>query len=122
MAEKKEFTQAKIDKVVENRLARDKRRHNEKLEAIRAEAKSPDYKQEYEEKTEEFLKLLKQAKLTDAGMSINQAEHYVGYILAESEEEIETEAGELAADVLGNVKSYSDPSEKNKGTWNPFSR
>lgn len=128
--EKKVFTQEQIDKTIQERIGREKRKHAEEIESIQnGDIELPegetDYKQVYEENNALYFNLLKQSKLTDAGMTIDQAEYYAGYIVAGSEEGIETEASELAGDVLkgqqGNVKRYADPSQGKKGgTWNPF--
>jgi hypothetical protein len=117
MADEKLFTQEEINEIIQDRLARAKRKHEEELEKIREELPegARDYKKEYHEN-------LRKIKLIDVGFSFNEADRYAKYITAEEPEQIEQEANLLAEDVLPGKKQqqdYADPGQK-KSVWNPF--
>lgn len=124
MSEEKTFTQEHVDKVIQNRLARVRAKQAKEIEEIRNGAELPegetDWKQVYDDNKARYLSLVKQSKLTGAGFSPDQVERYVRYIESESEEEIEAEALDIAADVLKGKPSYADPTGKKSGKWNPW--
>ena len=64
----------------------------------------------------EYLAKLKQVKLAEAGISIDEVDTYARYIEAEDEAEIENQALKVVADVKGTGK----PQVRDEKTWNPF--
>lgn len=69
---------------------------------------------ELEQLKAEYIAKLKQVKLAEAGISIDEVDTYTRYIDAEDEAEIEKQAQKVVADIEGSSK----PDEK----WNPFEK
>lgn len=71
---------------------------------------------ELEKLKAEYLAKLKQVKLAEAGMSIDEVDTYARYIDAEDEADIENQA----LKVVDDVKGASKPQVRDEKTWNPF--
>jgi hypothetical protein len=111
----KVFTQDEIDRIVKERLKRERAKLDRELVDIQAEidAKYPDYKGMY-------IDALKRKSLTDAGMPIEQVDRYVKYIEdSEDADEVKRQAREFTELAGFNGKGESK-SKSNKSKWNPF--
>lgn len=114
--EEKAFTQAEVDRIVKDRLARDRKKQKEEEELKQAEEQGK-YKELYE-KTQEQLaeitrKSLLDSALLKAGYTEDQIERYSKYIEGEDESEINESVQELVKDITpGNSKEQlgDDPS------------
>lgn len=129
--DEKTFTQADIDRIVKERLDREKRKRDEALEEERRKAEEQrlaeegKYKELYEklqaeladrekkaeEARKETLKTKKESLLTKAGYSEDQVAKYLKYIEGESDEDIQASLDALKADIP--PKKYVDPSAGN---------
>ncbi|MTW85088.1 hypothetical protein F3157_05375 [Virgibacillus dakarensis] len=109
MQEERLFTQEEVDKIIQKRIAREKKKNERERDE-----NGLSYKERY-------YSVLKQKSLIDAGVPIDQAERYAKYINSEDQAEIEQQALELAEDLQEKPKAYADPSQR-KSVWRPFSR
>lgn len=71
---------------------------------------------ELEKLKAEYVEKLRQVKLAEAGISIDEVDTYTRYIDAEDEADIEKQAQKVVADVKGTGK----PQVRDEKTWNPF--
>jgi hypothetical protein len=113
--EEKTFTQDEVDRIIKERLKRERAKVDKELVDIQAEidAEYPDYKGMY-------IDALKRKSLTDAGMPIEQVDRYVRYIDdSEDADEVKRQAREFteSAGLIGKGESKS---KSNRNTWNPF--
>ena len=114
--EDKAFTQAEVDRIVKDRLARERKKQKEEEELKQAEEQGK-YKELYE-KTQEQLaeitrKALLESALLKAGYTEDQIERYSKYIEGEDESEINESVQVLVKDITpGNSKEQlgDDPS------------
>lgn len=114
--EEKAFTQAEVDRIVKDRLARERKKQKEEEELKQAEEQGK-YKELYE-KTQEQLaeitrKALLESALLKAGYTEDQIERYSKYVEGEDESEINESVQELVKDITpGNSKEQlgDDPS------------
>lgn len=120
MSEEKTFTQEEVNQIVSERLEREKRKREEAIEEIQAQA-TKDMKEEY-------FKVYKKSKLIEAGVKFDKADEILWMIKGESEEEIKANiaiiAPELTPEYLVDAKpskrGYADPSQRGRRRWNPF--
>jgi len=65
---------------------------------------------------DEYLKKLKQLKLAETGMSLEEAKRLQPLIKGEDEQDIEKQAKEIAQDLISTPINVRDEN----GTWKPF--
>ncbi|MFD2654492.1 hypothetical protein [Gracilibacillus thailandensis] len=130
MSEEKLFTQEEVNKIVQERLEREKRKTERELEQIRTEVPEggTDYKKLYEELCKELAEReadeAKEQALLNAGFDQESVNRYKKYLDKVEEDEYEETAHFLFEHSPMNKKqsqSYADPSQKRgKSVWNPF--
>lgn len=114
MSDEKRFTQEDVDRIVQERLKREKAKEEREKVDVQAEvdAEIPDYKALY------FSKL-KQVKLLDAGVPMEKIDRVQKYITDGPPEEIDRQAKMLAEEA--GVTNQTRPNEKQAtGKWRPF--
>jgi hypothetical protein len=125
--EGKTFTQAEIDRIVKERLERDRKKREAEAEKEReaAEKKRLEEKEEYKELYEKLQKereadrlaaieSKKESLLAKAGYDESQVERYTKYLSGETDEELHASLESLKADVpTKKEKQYGDPSPGN---------
>jgi S-adenosylmethionine:diacylglycerol 3-amino-3-carboxypropyl transferase len=129
--EEPKFTQAEVDRIIKERLEREKRKREEALERERQEAErkrleeQEQYKELYEklkaelaEKEAKALEASKRALLAQAGYTEGQVNRYVKYITGNTEEELKASLEELKADIPPKT-AYVDPSVMNPRVHTP---
>ncbi len=141
-----ELTQEKVNEIVQERLKREKAKHEKEVEQLKAriaelEGGAPEEvteeveehtaeepqeqtelsEEEQEEYKQRYFTALKQKALLDAGFTVDQLDRYTSYVKGDTPEEIERNAYELSQEITGGVSSV-DPSSKPKTNeeWNPF--
>lgn len=123
----KTFTQAELEAIIKDRLDREKRKAEEKADQARKDAERKaleeqgEYKKMYEalqddlrEKERQVLEVKKHTLLLKAGYTEEQAERYVKYLTADSEEGLATDLETLKADIPPTAKGV-DPSTQGNG-------
>ena len=113
-----EFTQDEVNRIVKQRLEREKRKLDRELEDARSSVYSelPDYKSRY-------IDALKRKSLLDAGLPVSEVDRYLRYIDDSDEVEVVQRQARDFVEELGKDKrkSYADPSQKTKAdVWKPF--
>jgi hypothetical protein len=129
--EEPKFTQAEVDRIIKERLEREKRKREEALERERQEAErkrleeQEQYKElceklkaELAEKEAKALEASKRALLAQAGYTEGQVNRYVKYITGNTEEELKASLEELKADIPPKT-AYVDPSVMNPPIHKP---
>lgn len=129
---KKLFTQEDVERIIKERLARERRKAEEKAEQARKEAelKALEEQQKYKELYETLLQDLqaekqhalqvkKEALLAQAGYTQEQIERYAKYLEGETEEELQTALETLKQDVPPKGTTYVDPTIKGNGAKQP---
>lgn len=125
------FTQAELDKIIADRLAREQKKRDQAIQKERDEAErkkleeQEEYKglaQKYREELDaikaEALTTKKDALLAKAGYTDEQAERYRKYLDGETDEELAQALDQLKSDIPPK-KSYVDPSAGNGGKDKP---
>lgn len=94
MSEEKKLTQADINRIIQERLRRERAKADKEQEEVEDEREpdTPDYKAIYFDK-------LKHLHLLKAGIAVNQVERYKRYIDDGKPEEVAKQAEELAGDL-----------------------
>ena len=123
--EEKTFTQAELDQIIADRLAREKKKRDDAVKAAEAEAERKrleeqnDYKTLYEQAKEEAeqavqkaLGIKKSALLTQAGYSEEQAQLLVKLVEGNDDEAI-AESIKLLKATVPTQDNYADPSAFN---------
>lgn len=129
--EEPKFTQAEVDRIIKERLEREKRKREEALERERQEAEKKrleeqqQYKELYEklqaelaEKEAKALEASKRAFMAQAGYSEEQINRYAKFITGSNEDEIKASLDELKADIPPKP-TYVDPSVMNPRVHTP---
>lgn len=129
--EDKTFTQADIDKIVTERLARERKKHEESKQAAEAEAErkrleeaeeykqlAETYKSELETIKGDALVARKDAALSKAGYTDEQIELLRNTVNGETNEEI-LEAVKALQNVIAPKPTYVDPNTNNGGRQKP---
>lgn len=124
----KTFTQAELEAIVKDRLAREKRKADEKAEQARKEAERKaleeqgNYKEMYKqlqkdlaEKDKAVLEIKKETLLLGAGYTQEQVDRYKKYVNGTTEEELATALEVLKADIPPNASNYVDPATQGNG-------
>jgi len=127
--EEKLFTQDEVNAIVQERIAREKRKQLDVPEVELPEGVT-DYKAQYEDYQAQYIDLLKKTKLLDAGVEFHKLDEAVKFLPGDTEEEIDANVRilvpGLAAEFLRDEfkkdkpKPYADPSQKARSVWNPF--
>ncbi|MBN9655981.1 hypothetical protein J0K78_17025 [Halobacillus sp. GSS1] len=112
--DEKLFTQDEVNRIVQERIAREKQKEVKVSDAADSEEESIDYKTE-------ALDLVKKVSLLNEGVPYEKVDHYTKYVKGSSESEIKSDARELAKDLENKKKNYTEPGQK-KGAWNPFTK
>lgn len=114
--EEKAFTQAEVDRIVKDRLARERKKQKEEEELKQAEEQGK-YKELYEKTQEQLAEITRksilESALLKAGYTEDQIERYSKYVEGEDESEINESVQELVKDITpGNSKEQlgDDPS------------
>lgn len=123
--ETKTFTQAELDKIIADRLAREQKKRDEAIQKERDEAErkrleeaqeykvlADKYREELEAIKADALKSKKDALLAKAGYTDEQVERYRKFIDGETDEELAKSIETLKADVPPKP-TYVDPSPMN---------
>lgn len=128
MSEEKLFTQDEVNKIVQERIARERRKQIDVPEVELPEGVT-DYKAQYEDYQAQYIDLLKKTKLIDAGVNFEKLDEAVKFIQGDTEEEIDHAisivvpgfAPEFLRDEFkkDKPKPYADPSQK-RSIWNPW--
>ncbi len=131
MSKEKRFSQEEVNKIVQERLERYKRKTAEEIEQVRSEVPEgeTDYKALYEKALKEKeafeQQQAKEQALLDVGFTYEQVPDYLKYLDKVSEDEYAETAQEFYDAYqakLGNKSTYADPSQGAKRRkWNPFS-
>jgi hypothetical protein len=108
MSDEKRFTQAELDRIVKERIARERRKLDRETEQI--EADDIPYKRE-------ALDLLKTLELQKGGLSGEQIEKMKKFVDGEDEDTIKVQAGEIVHDFIESPKKAE---QEKKSKWNPF--
>ena len=129
--EEKTFTQAELDQIIADRLAREKKKRDDAVKAAEAEAERKrleeqnDYKTLYEQAKEEAeqavqkaLGIKKSALLTQAGYSEEQAQLLVKLVEGNDDEAI-AESIKLLKATVPTQDNYGDPSAFNGAKAKP---
>lgn len=122
--EEKMFTQADVDRIVKERLERERRKREEALERERREAErkrleeQQEYKKLYESLKAEMLEAKKEALMAQAGYTEEQIRRYSKYVIGDSEEELKASLDELKSDIPPRPQ-YVDPAVSNPPTHRP---
>lgn len=124
----KTFTQAELEAIIADRLAREKRKADEKAENARKEAERKaleeqgKYKDMYEQLQKDLdaqkvanLEAKKEAMLLGAGYTKEQADRYKKYLAGSDEVELGTALEALKADIPPNATNYVDPANAGNG-------
>lgn len=132
--EEKKFTQSEINKAIHDRLARERKKQEEKQQAERdeAERKRLEDEKQYKELAETLQKQLdnekadaltakKQAVISGAGYSKEQAEFISKLVEGKTDEEIKTSL-EAIKSAIPPKKPYADPGEGNGRKYSPSSK
>lgn len=121
----KTFTQDEVDRIVEARLARERKKLKEAEEKKQKEEQGK-YKELYEEVQQKLADITRKSLLTSAmlkaGYSEDQIERYSKYVEGEDESEIIESVQELVKDITpGNSKEQlgDDPSPYPANSKNP---
>lgn len=129
--EEKTFTQAELDQIIADRLAREKKKRDDAVKAAEAEAERKrleeqnDYKTLYEQAKEEAeqavqkaLGIKKSALLTQAGYSEEQAQLLVKLVEGDDDEAI-AESIKLLQATVPAQDNYGDPGAFNGAKAKP---
>lgn len=122
--EKPEFTQADVDRIVNQRLARERKKRQEEQEQEEKKEQGK-YKELYEETQQELAQIKRNAILESsmlkAGYSESQIEKYGKYIEGEDESEISESILALAEDIVPEAKKGNqiEPSPYPAGSKQP---
>lgn len=130
-SEDKTFTQADIDKIVTERLARERKKHEESKQTAEAEAErkrleeaeqykelADTYKSELEALRGDALTAKKDAALTKAGYTDEQIEVLRNTVTGDTNEEI-SESVKALKNVITPKPTYVDPNTNNGGRQKP---
>lgn len=114
--EDKLFTQEDVDRIVKERLIREKRKLDRDIEQVRsqviADSSQPSYKAKY-------LQSLKRSELLKAGFTFDNMDKYLPLVPEDSEGEIRKKIS-LLADWVGVSKSAQAKQERKHRKWRPF--
>lgn len=119
--EEPKFTQTDIDRIVQERLDRERRKQEREREKENQRKKEEDgeFKELYEETKgqleairEEALNVKKESLLAKAGYDDEQVQRYKKYLDGESDEDLQTALDDLKADIPPK-RQYADPSAGN---------
>lgn len=122
--EEPKFTQADVDRIVRERLERERRKREEELERERQEAErkrleeQQEYKQLYESLKAEMLEAKKAALMAQVGYTEEQIKRYSKYVTGSNEDELKATLEELRADIPPRPQ-YVDPAITNPPTYKP---
>lgn len=124
--EEKSFTQAELDAIIQERLARERKKQDDAKKQAEEEAKQKRLEEQEEwkelaqslqaqidEHKTKSIESTKQTKLISAGYSEEQAELLHKLVDGETDEDITASVEELKKTVPVNKKEYVDPSENN---------
>ena len=106
--EDKVFSQSEVDRIVKERLARDRKKQKEEDDRKQAEEQGK-YKELYEKTQEQLAEITRKALLESAllkvGYTEDQIERYSKYVVGEDESEINESVQDLVEDIKpGNIK------------------
>lgn len=123
--DQKTFTQAELDKIIADRLAREQKKRDEAVQKERDEAErkrleeaqeyktlADKYREELEAIKADALKSKKDALLAKAGYTDEQVERYRKFVDGETDEELAKAIETLKADIPPKP-TYVDPSPMN---------
>ncbi len=127
----KTFTQEDIDRIVRERLERERKKREAALEEERKKAERErlkeqekykdlyeDLQKDIEEQRKQALEAKKEAMLVKAGYSEDQAKRYVKYLEGETDDDLNASLDALKADIPPK-KQYADPNPNNGGKQTP---
>jgi len=130
--QEKTYTQADIDEIIKNRLAREKRKQEDAVKKATEDAEKrnllekEEYKALYEKlqlevdrKNVEALESKKESLLAKAGYTDTQIERYKRYVVGETAEELAASIEELVADIPPVKTVGVDPVVRNPNTHKP---
>jgi hypothetical protein len=119
----KTFTQEEVDKLIKERLVREKRKAEEKAEEARKEAEkkalieNEKYKELYETLQQDLaeqkavaLTAKRDALLAQAGYDADQIKRYAKFVEGANEEELVASIEELKVDLPPKVQGFVNPS------------
>jgi hypothetical protein len=119
----KTFTQEEVDKLIKERLVREKRKAEEKAEEARKEAEkkalieNEKYKELYEtlqqdleQQKAEALTAKRDALLAQAGYDADQIKRYAKFVEGANEEELVASIEELKVDLPPKTQGFINPS------------
>lgn len=106
------FSQSDVDRIVKERVAREKRSFERELEEVRsvADTGEPGYKSKY-------LDAMKRKSLLDAGIPYDKVDGYMKYVKGEEPDEIKRQVAEFAS-----ILDAGKREEKKQSGWDPFSK
>lgn len=129
--EEPKFTQADVDRIVKERLERERKKREEALERERQEAekKRLEEQQQYKELAEKLkaeiaekeakaLEASKRALMAQAGYTEEQINRYSKFVTGTNEDEIKASLEELKTDIPPKP-SYVDPTVTNPPVYYP---
>lgn len=124
----KTFTQADVDRIIKERLEREKRKAEEKAEEARREAERKaleeqgKYKEMYEQLEKDLqaekarvLETRKETLLLGAGYTQEQASRYKKFLTGETDEELATALEVLKQDIPPKANAGVDPATQGNG-------
>lgn len=127
----KSFTQEELDRIVKDRLERERKKREEALEEERKKSErerlleQEKYKDLYESLQKDLeaqrataLQAKKESLLVKAGYTEDQAKRYLKFIDGETDDELNESLDALKVDIPPK-KSYGDPSPGNGGKQTP---
>lgn len=128
----KVFTQAQVDAIISDRLARERKRSEDAKAEAEAEAErqrlaeakqykelAQSYKEDLEALKGDALKAKKESALIKAGYTDEQVARYERYLDGETDEDIAASIEILKADIPPKKKTYVDPSVNNGESGKP---
>lgn len=110
--EPKTFTQEELDRIIADRLARERKKQKEKAEQERLKEEGK-YKELYEKTQQALIATKKAALLKDAGYTEEQVELFTNLLQGETDEELTASLEKLKAANPPFKRNYVDPSEGN---------
>lgn len=128
----KVFTQAQVDAIISDRLARERKKSEDAQAGAKAEAErqrleeaeqykelAESYKADLEALRGDALKAKKESALIKAGYTGEQVTRYLRYLDGETDEDIAASIETLKADIPPKKKTYVDPSVNNGESGKP---
>ena len=116
--EPKTFTQEELDRILAERLARDRKKREEEAEAKRLEEEGK-YKELYEATQKQLVATKKAELLKDAGYTKEQADLFVNLVTGETDEELTASVEKLKEANPPVQRDYVDPSTGNSRKQEP---